>query len=83
MAYSSPARLSEEDRFGIARGSIAVQPVVARAQAVSVGQEPAGVRLALLGPRRAVEVHAQRDGDLSAATRDAFQARLVTGTGVG
>ena len=76
-------RLLHEDRFVIARGSIAVQPVVPRAQDVSVGQEPAGFRLAMLGPRRAVEVHAQRDGDLSAATREAFQARFVTGTGVG
>ena len=35
MAYSSPARLSEEDRFGIARGSIAVQPVGHHARGVS------------------------------------------------
>jgi hypothetical protein len=77
------ARLLREGRFGTAHGSIAVQPVVARAQAVSVDQEPAGFPLAMLGPRRAVEVHAQRDGDLSAATREAFEARSVTGNGVG
>jgi hypothetical protein len=77
------ARLLDEDRFGITRDTIAFQPVVPRAQAVSFGQGPAAFGLAFLGPRRAVEFHAQRAGDLSAARREAFQARFVTGAGVG